>query len=81
MFRKGDLVRSASGASLGTVVRGPYTHRFMEEADHELCAAGHGDLAGVYTTAYDIVVTSSDYPRQVGRKKRITVASKVWKKA
>ena len=81
MLKEGDLVQSVHGKVLATVVRGPYTHRFMDSYDYELCAAGHGDLAGTYTSAYDIVITASDDPRRIGKKTRIKSGSTSWKRA
>lgn len=80
MLKEGDLVQSVYGKVLATVVRGPYTHRFMDNYDYEMCAAGHGDLAGTYASAYDIVITAAEDPRRVGKKTRIKSNNKTWKK-
>jgi len=80
MLKEGDLVQSVHGKILATVVRGPYTHRFMDDYDYEMHWHGHDDLAGSYATAYDIVITSADEPRRVGKKTRIKSNNKSWKK-
>ena len=62
MFKVGDLVQARSTVPrLGTVVKGPYTHRFMDDEDYEMEAHGMGDYAGVYADAYDICITADPF--------------------
>tara|TARA_R110002020_G_scaffold403806_1_gene613924 strand:+ start:16 stop:234 length:219 start_codon:yes stop_codon:yes gene_type:complete len=56
--KAGDLIRTTLGR-FGTIVRGPYTYRFMESQDWEMVDAGMGHLAGLYGTAVDVTFTDS----------------------
>jgi len=54
-MKVGDLVKLWSG-EYGTIVRGPYQFRkISSQVDRDLIDYGMGHLAGVYTTAIDIV--------------------------
>ncbi|MBK26068.1 MAG: hypothetical protein CME70_18875 [Halobacteriovorax sp.] len=76
MFKVGDLINNGQG-SFATVLRGPYTHRFMEAQDYEMEANGMGDLAGIYCSAYDIVYMNGD---NQGLKRRIRSRQGGWRK-
>jgi len=56
--KAGDLIRTTLGR-FGTIVRGPYTYRFMESQDWEMVDAGMGHLAGLYGTAVDVTFTDN----------------------
>jgi len=55
--KTGDLVRIKTTGGLFTVIRGVYTKRFMDQEDHEMCAHGYGEYAGVYGSAIDVLCT------------------------
>ena len=57
-MKKGDLVRTRRG-EYGTVVRGTYTHRFMEAEDYEMMDHGMGEYAGLYGSAVDVIFSTT----------------------
>ncbi len=59
LIKKGDLIEFVSGSRKGKqaiVTTDTYTHRFMESQDYEMEAHGMGHMAGVYGTAFNVVV-------------------------
>jgi len=60
----GDLIKTLSGR-LGTIIRGPYTYRFMESQDWEMVDVGMGHMAGLYGFAVDVTFTDN------GKTKRL----------
>ncbi len=74
-MKAGDLVRIAGGR-YGTIVNGPYTHRFMDAEDHEMVAHGMGHLAGRYGSAVDVSFTKTGRIERVPVDSRLVVISK-----
>ena len=66
-----NMIRNHNKApTLYEISRAPYTARFMEPQDRDMEEAGMGNLAGVYTSAIDIVAitgptTGNVYRRQL----------------
>lgn len=59
MVHKGDLIEFTAGHRKGLqaiVSTNTYTHRFMESEDYEMEAHGMGHMAGVYSTAFNVVI-------------------------
>jgi len=64
-LQKGKLIRQTSTGRMATVVRDPYTYRFMEAQDYEMEAHGMGEYAGVYGSAVDIVWMDSGMSQRI----------------
>jgi hypothetical protein len=62
-MKPGDLVQTKLG-KYGTVVRGPYTYRFMEAEDYEMADHGMGGYAGLYGSAIDVVFSTTGVVRR-----------------
>ena len=62
-MKPGDLVQTKLG-KYATVVRGPYTYRFMEAEDYEMVAHGMGEYAGLYGSAIDVVFSTTGAVRR-----------------
>ena len=59
LIKKGDLIEFTYGPRKGQqaiVTTNPYTHRFMEPEDYEMVEHGMGHMAGVYGTAFNVVI-------------------------
>ena len=54
-----DLLLNRVTGDTAHVVRGTYTHRFMDAEDHDMVAHGMGEYAGVYGSAIDMVSTKT----------------------
>ena len=71
-YSEGDLVECCSGkwrGKMGIVVKGTYTHRFMDSpTDWEMEAHGMGHLAGSYGSAVDVVFTDTGQRRRIEQK-------------
>ena len=71
MISEGDLVQVTKGrykGDRGIVVKGRYTHRFMDREDREMVAHGMGHLAGRYGAAVDVVFPTG---RRAGQTVRL----------
>ena len=65
MIRRGDLIRFNSSGRYATVIREPYTKRFMEAQDREMEAFGMGEFAGVWHSAIDVISTDNGKKRTI----------------
>ena len=68
-MKAGDLIRMKDGR-FGTILKGPYTYRFMYEEDYEMESHGMGHLAGVYGSAIDVLFTKT------GTHKRLSLSER-----
>lgn len=59
-FLDGDLVRNIRTGELRQIVGEEYTKRFMNAADFEMEAFGHGDLAGTYAGCVQTIVLNGN---------------------
>jgi len=67
-LQKGKLIRQTTTGRMATVVRDPYTHRFMEAEDYEMESHGMGEYAGVYAGAVDIVWMDSGVKQRIKQR-------------
>ncbi len=64
MVKEGDLIELRNGVK-AIVTSNMYTHRKMESQDYEMVEAGMGHLAGVYCTAFNIVIPETGKTRRI----------------
>jgi hypothetical protein len=69
-IQQDDLLQDVASGETVTVVRGTYTHRYMDAQDHEMAAHGMGHMAGSYGSACDVVSMAS------GRRMRLKIDSR-----
>ena len=63
-----DLLQDVKTGETVTVVRGTYTHRYMDAQDYEMAAHGMGHMAGSYGSACDVISMAT------GRRMRLKIA-------
>lgn len=73
MVKEGDLIELRDGTR-AIATSNIYTHRKMEEQDHEMVACGMGHLAGVYCSAFNIIIP------ETGKTQRIIFGDHKFKK-
>ena len=71
-MKKGDLIMFESGR-FATVVRDDYSFRFMEPEDYEMEDHGMGHLAGLYGTAFDVMLFDTGQTMRLKSGKGYTV--------
>ena len=63
-MKPGDLVKVRQ-RGFGTIMRGPYTYRFMEAQDYEMESHGMGEYAGSYGSAIDVMFHNDGITRRL----------------
>ena len=72
MIKKGTLIE-LRGGTRAIAITNTYTHRFMESQDYEMEAHGMGEYAGVYASAFDVIIPTT------GKQQRIRVGHRSFK--
>ena len=72
-LKNGDLIE-INGGTKAILISDTYTHRKLEEQDQEMIAHGMGHLAGVYCTAFNVLIP------ETGKTKRIICGDTKFKK-
>ena len=63
-LKKGDLIELKDGTK-AILTSEIYTHRKLDDADHEMIANGMGEYAGSYCTAFNIVIPETGVSRRI----------------
>ena len=70
---EGTLIKMERTGRFATVVRGVYTHRFMNsEQDRIMAEHGMGHLAGTYGSAIDVIYMDNGQRRRLELKHPIS---------
>ena len=71
-MKTGDLIQMKSG-QFATIIRDPYTYRFMDAEDHMMVEHGMGHMAGSYGSAIDVIFMNT------GKKQRLSLSNRNFK--
>ena len=63
-LKKGDLIELKDGTK-AILTSNTYTHRKLDEEDHEMIAHGMGEYAGSYCTAFNILIPETGQARRI----------------
>ena len=63
-LKKGDLIELNDGTK-AILVTDKYTHRKLDDQDHEMIAHGMGEYAGTYCTAFNVVIPETGVSRRI----------------